>query len=389
MTGFHENPRLPTGFRCASARAGLKREGDDLALFYSESPGVAAGLFTRNHFPGAPILLGREQIRGGRLQAIIVNAGISNVATGPGGLDDAREMTRLAAAEVGVDPELVLVGSTGVIGRPLPMDRLRAGIPGMGARLGVDPWPAARAIMTTDRVPKVISTSVGGAVITAVGKGAGMIAPNLATMLVYLFTDARIEPSHLQASLRAAADRSFDLLSVDTDTSTSDMVVALANGAAGEVVPTEFAEAVERVCVRMAEMVARDGEGATKLIRVRVEGALDDGQARRIARSVVDSPLVKTMAYGADPNVGRILMAVGKCVDCRIEPGRVDAWVQGIPVVRGGFRADFSDAEVREKLGRDVVEIRVSLGVGDSEGLALGCDLTEGYIVENASYASS
>jgi glutamate N-acetyltransferase / amino-acid N-acetyltransferase len=389
MTGFHETPRLPTRFRCAAARAGLKGEGDDLALFHSDSPAVAAGLFTRNHFPGAPIILGRERIRGGRLQTIIVNAGISNVATGPRGLDDAREMTRLAAAEVGVDPELVLAGSTGVIGRPLPMERLRSGIRGMGARLEADPWPAARAIMTTDRHPKVISTSVGDAVLTAVGKGAGMIAPNLATMLVYLLTDARVDQKQLQAALRAAVDRSFDLLSVDTDTSTSDMVVALANGAAGEVAPTEFAGALERVCVRMAEMVARDGEGATKLIRVRVEGAHDDAEARRIARSVVDSPLVKTMAYGADPNVGRILMAVGKCVDCRIEPGRVDASIQGIPVIRGGVRADFSDAAVREELGRDVVEIRVSLGVGGGEALALGCDLTEGYIQENAAYASS
>ncbi len=389
MTERENGTGFPKGFHAATARAGLKREGDDLALFHSEVPATAAALFTRNHFPGAPVIVGRERVSSGRLQTIVVNAGISNVATGPAGIADAREMARLAGIETGVPEQLVLPASTGVIGRRLPMEQVRDGITGLGRRLGSDPWPAARAIMTTDRVAKVITASVGEAKLTAVGKGAGMIAPNLATMLVFLFTDAALDRTNADRILRGAAERSFQLLSVDTDTSTSDMVVLLANGLAGEVDPEAFSDALGRVCLEMAERIARDGEGATKLLAARVSGAFDDGEARKIARAIIESPLVKTMAYGADPNVGRILMAIGKCVDCRVEPSRVSAAIQGVEVIREGTRSDFSDAQVRRLLEGEEVRIQVELGVGGGEGLALGCDLTEGYIEENAAYAST
>ena len=216
-----------------------------------------------------------------------------------------------------------------------------------------------------------------------------MISPNMATMLVFLFTDAALPSGSMAELLRRAVDRSFHCLSVDTDTSTSDTVVLMANGQAGPVDIAEFAGALESICLRMAEWVARDGEGATKLIRVRVDGASNDGEAGRVARAVVDSPLVKTMAYGADPNVGRLLMAVGKCFDCRIDPERMSASIQGVPVIREGLPTSFEDEEVRSLLEQDPVEIRISLGVGDGVGLGLGCDLTEGYITENAAYASS
>lgn len=390
MPTFHETPRLPSGFRCAGRNAGLKTDGaEDLALFQSEIPATAAGLFTRNHFPGAPIVLGRERIATARLQAVVANSKNSNVANGAQGLADAREMAELAGRELGVDPELVLVASTGVIGRRLPMELIRSGIQGMADEMGTDPWTAARGIMTTDTHPKVVSVPVGDAVLTGVAKGAGMIAPNMATMLVYLFTDAQLDAPSLDAALRNACDETFQLLSVDTDTSTSDMVVIMANGRAGPVDGEAFAEALEAVCARLAAMIARDGEGASKLLRIRVEGAADRAEARRIARSVAESPLVKTMAHGADPNVGRILMAVGKCVECRVVPERVSAWVQGVKVVEGGQSTDFQDAEVRSLLGGDPVEIRVDLGVGSAGATALGCDLTEGYIRENAAYASS
>ncbi len=386
-------PRLPRGFLAAGRNVGLKPSDNDLALFVSRRPAAAAALFTRNHFPGAPIVLGRERIRQGRLQGLVVNSACSNVATGEAGLEDAREMARLAAHELGahgdVPEEMVLVGSTGVIGRRLPMDRIRTGIQGMGQDLGTDPWPAARAIMTTDTRPKVFSMQVGDAVVTAVGKGAGMIAPNMATMLVYLFTDAEMETPRLHEALQAASRASFGVLSVDTDTSTSDMVVALANGEAGEVDPEAFGAALHALCTRVAEEVARDGEGATKLVRVQVEGAADPSEARQVARSVVESPLIKTMAYGADPNVGRILMAVGKCVGCRIKPERVQASVQGVEVIRAGQSVEFDESRVRELLGGDPVEIRIDLDVGRGRGQALGCDLTAGYIEENAAYASS
>ncbi len=400
---FMDPPRLPRGFFAAGRNVGLKTEDNDLALFLSRRPAAAAALFTRNHFPGAPVTLGRQRMRRGQLQGLVVNSACSNVATGEAGLEDAREMASLAAREfadfLGEDgkkahdaealEERVLVGSTGVIGRRLPMDRIREGIRGMGSQLGTDPWPAARAIMTTDSRPKVFSLQVGDAVVTAVGKGAGMIAPNMATMLVYLFTDAPVEVPELQAALREASRSSFELLSVDTDTSTSDMVVALANGEAGEVDHRAFVDALTALCTRVAEEVARDGEGATKLVRVLVDGAADSSEARTVARSVVESPLMKTMAYGADPNVGRILMAVGKCVGCRIKPERVNAAVQGIEVIRGGRSVDFDESRVRELLGGDPVEIRIELGVGTGQGRALGCDLTAGYIEENAAYASS
>jgi glutamate N-acetyltransferase / amino-acid N-acetyltransferase len=386
----HDPPRLPSGFLAAGRHAGLKPEGEeDLAVFLSSEPAAAAALFTRNHFPGAPIVLGRERIRSGRFQAVVVNSRVANVAMGAQGLADAREMARIAAEELGVPEELVLVGSTGVIGRRLPMQRIRRGLAGIREDLSTDPWPAARAIMTTDTHPKVRSVQVGDAVLTAVGKGAGMVAPNLATMLVYLFTDAALAPIELDAALRRAAEDSFQLLSVDTDTSTSDMVAILANGRAGPVEPEPFSEALRALCTSLAETLARDGEGATKLIRVRVEGAADRFEARRIARAVADSPLVKTMAYGADPNVGRILMAVGKCVECRVVPDRVSAWAQGVEVIRGGEAVRFDLDEVRSRLAGDPVELRVALGVGPGEATALGCDLTEGYIRENAAYASS
>lgn len=387
---FHASPRLPRGFRCAARHAGLKAGGArDLSLFVSEVPAAAAALFTRNHFPGAPILLGRERIRAGRLQAIVVNAKVSNVATGAQGVEDARRMGEAAARELGLDPALVLVSSTGVIGRRLPIEKIEAGLKGMATELQEDPRVGAEGIMTTDRVPKVFSLSVGDATLTAVGKGAGMIAPNLATMLVYLFTDAALEAAVLDAHLRVAARDSFDLLSVDTDTSTSDTVALLANGLAGPVDPEAFGDALRRLTIRMAEAVARDGEGATKLLRARVTGAASDEDARTIARALVESPLVKTMAYGADPNVGRLLMAVGKCVACQVDPPRVQGRLQGLEVIRDGAAAPFDEPALRAALAGDPVDIEIDLGLGAGRARAFGCDMTEGYIHENAAYASS
>ncbi len=386
---FHDPPRLPLGFLCTSRCCGLKSNSPDLSLFYSESPAAAVALFTRNQLPGAPIVVGRERLRRSRLQAIVANSKVSNVATGPEGVEDARRMGRLAAEELGIDEDLVLMSSTGIIGRRLPMEKIESGLRGMAAELGPDPWPGARGIMTTDTEPKALSLQVGPATITAIGKGSGMISPNLATMLVFLFTDAELPVPMLRDSLEAAASRSFQCLSVDSDTSTSDTVVLMANGRAGQVDGDAFRGGLEHLCVRMAEWLARDGEGATKLLRVRVEGAADDIQGGRVARSVIDSPLIKTMAYGADPNVGRIMMAVGKCVDCRIEPDSLSARLQGVTVIRGGRVAAFDADEVRRLLEGDPVDIEIDLAVGEGRGLGLGCDLTEGYISENAAYSSS
>ena len=386
---FHDRPVFPRGFRCASRNVGLKPTAKDLALFASDVDAAAAAIFTRNHFPGAPVIVGREIIRSGQLRGIVVNSKVSNVATGKTGIENVRRMATAAAAELGTVPERVLVSSTGVIGVPLPIDIIERGIKGIGGDLQDNPLVGAEGIMTTDRHPKALSTSVGDATITWVAKGSGMIEPNMATMLVYIFTDAAFDAITLDRLLRAAAEVSFNMLSVDTDTSTSDTCAILANGLAGSVDETAFVEALIAGCTRMTEILARDGEGAMRMIRANVRGALNNDEAKRVAKSLVNSPLVKTMVAGADPNVGRMLMAVGKCFDCTITPANTDAWINGHPVVVGGQRLDFEDALVRATLSGDVVDLEVSLGVGNGEARAFGCDLTAGYVEENAAYYSS
>ncbi len=389
LADFHHPPRFPRGFRCASRHVGLKPEARDLALFVSDVDAAAAAVFTRNQFPGAPILLGRETIRGGVLRAVVVNSKVSNVATGSAGVEHARRMAAAAATELGTTPDRILVSSTGVIGVPLPIEKIERGLPGIAQDLTDDPLVGALGIMTTDSHPKALSCSVGDATITWVAKGSGMIEPNMATMLAYIFTDAAFDAPVLDQLLREAVDDSFNMLSVDTDTSTSDTAALLANGLAGAVPVEAFRAALRAGCIRMTEILARDGEGAQHLIRATVRGAATRDEARRIAKSLVNSPLIKTMVHGADPNVGRLLMAVGKCVDVTIDAARTDAWINGHAVVRAGARSPFDDATVRGTLGREIVDLEVALHVGAAEAIAYGCDLTAGYIAENAAYYSS
>ncbi len=380
---------MPRGFRCASRNCGLKPTAKDLALFVSETDAAAAALFTRNHFPGAPILLGRETIRGCRLRAIVANSKCSNVATGERGVENARRMAAATATEVGTRPDRVLVSSTGVIGVQLPIETIERGIRGMSKDLQSDPLVGAEGIMTTDTYAKALSANVGEATITWVAKGSGMIEPNMATMLSYIFTDAEIDTTSLQSLLRDSVNVSFNMLSVDTDTSTSDTCAILANGAAGTADMKEFAKTLMAGCTRMTELLARDGEGAEHLIRVIVRDAASESDARRVAKSVVNSPLVKTMVHGADPNVGRLLMAVGKCFDCVIRAESTDAWINGHQVVGKGTRLDFDDNFVRATLRAENIDLEISLGVGSARATAYGCDLSKGYIDENAAYYSS
>jgi glutamate N-acetyltransferase/amino-acid N-acetyltransferase len=388
---FHETPVFPRGFRCASRNCGLKPHAKDLALFVSAVDATAAAVFTRNQVPGAPVILGREIIRGGVLRAIVANSKYSNVATGPEGVEHARRMAAAAAKEIGADASRVLVSSTGVIGVRLPIEVVEKGIVGISRELVADPVVGAEGIMTTDTYAKAVSLGVPGsdATITWVAKGSGMIEPNMATMLAYIFTDAAVTAPALDRALRDAVHVSFNMLSVDTDTSTSDTCAILANGLAGAVDPRAFAEALTAGCLRMTEMLARDGEGAEHLVRATVRGAATEDDARRVAKSLVNSPLVKTMVHGADPNVGRLLMAVGKCFDVRLDVSATDASINGHPVVRGGRRLDFDDNVVRATLAAETVDLEVSLGAGSFAATAYGCDLTKGYIEENAAYYSS
>ncbi|MDE3097396.1 MAG: bifunctional glutamate N-acetyltransferase/amino-acid acetyltransferase ArgJ, partial [Chloroflexota bacterium] len=315
----------PQGFRAGAVYAGIKTAGEgklDVALLTSDRPCAAAAMFTRSSVKGAPVLVSQEHVRDGRAQAIVVNAGISNVAMGETGLANAREMCALAAAKLGVAPDDVLVGSTGVIGRPLPMEKVRDGI----ARIELRPdggHEFARAIMTTDTRPKTLGVrfSCDGRdyALAAAAKGSGMIHPDMATMFCFLTTDAPVDAPFLRDALRDAVDDSLNMISVDNDTSTSDTTAILANGAGGgETIGAAhpcagaFAAALREVCIAVARMLARDGEGAEKLIEVRVEGAASRAEARAAARTISASPLVKTAVHGNDPNWGRLLMAAGR-----------------------------------------------------------------------------
>jgi len=386
---LHKKTVMPPGFSCAGTNCGLKTDGKDLAVFYSETAASAAAVFTRNKFPGAPVILGRNIIKKGVLRAIVANSKISNVGTGQAGLDNAARMAAAVAAEFDIPPDQVIMSSTGVIARQLEIEKIEAGLRGISNQLSADPLAATEGIMTTDTYPKALSMDVGDAVLTIVGKGAGMIEPNMATMLVYIFTDAEIAAPALDHALRQAVAVSFNMLSVDTDTSTSDTCVIMANGQAGSVDLKLFQKALTYACTEMAKLLARDAEGATKLLISKVKGAADEKQAIQMAKSLVNSPLVKTMAYGADPNIGRVLMAIGKCVDCAIDPARIAIRINDTLVYQDMARVDFDEDAVRGLLGGEQVVIEAELGQGSGRATAFGCDLTEGYIEENAAYYSS
>lgn len=386
---LHEKPKMPKGFTCTGINCGIKETGMDLSLFHSESCANAAAVFTRSHFPGAPVIVGREIIKKGFLRSIVVNSRVSNVGTGEAGVQNARRMATAVAREMNVPEDEVIMSSTGVIAKPLPIERIEAGIAGISAKLVDDPLLGARGIMTTDTYPKAISLSVEDATLTIIGKGSGMIEPNMATMLVYIFTDAAVRTPELDKMLREVVDTTFNMLSVDTDTSTSDTCVAMANGLAGTVDRKELRKALEFGCIAMTKMLAADGEGATKLLTAKISGAGNDKEARYIAKAMINSPLIKTMAYGADPNIGRILMVLGKCFDCEIHPERIEIAINGQVVYRDQQRVDFDEENVRKLLAGERVEIVVNLNNGAYDAIAYGCDLTEGYIEENAAYYSS
>lgn len=387
---FHETQIMPQGFSCMAKNCGIKTGGkEDLSLFYSDSECSAAAVFTRNQVPGAPIVVGREIIKGGKLQAVVVNSKVSNVGTGEQGVANARRMGVAAAKELGVSADRVLMSSTGVIAVQLPIEKVEAGIAGASELLQNDPMVGARGIMTTDTYPKAISCSVGNATLTVVGKGSGMIEPNMATMLVYIFTDAELDSSTLDSMLRKAVNKSFNMLSVDTDTSTSDTCVIMANGKAGKVDEDEFYNALEASCIKMTEKLARDGEGATKLLKVNISGAVSEKEAVVFAKSMVNSPLIKTMAFGADPNIGRILMALGKCFDNSFDITKLKFGINGTEIYADSKKLEFDEPALRKSIGGDPVVFDIEIGLGDAQATAYGCDLTHGYIDENAAYYSS
>jgi glutamate N-acetyltransferase / amino-acid N-acetyltransferase len=381
---------LPNGFVAYTGHAGLRDEpGDDLAVIVSRRPCVSSGMFTRNLFEGPSVTISRARVAAGGARAIVVVAKNANVANGPQGLRDAEEVTATVAAAVAVPADEVLIASTGVIGRPYPMDLLRAHLSGLrGAPFDADATQVARAMMTTDTVAKTAVQRAGPARVVGMAKGVGMIEPDMATLLVFVLTDAAVDPPTLRQAWRRAVDDTFNCLSVDTDTSTSDMAVVLANGAAGEVNVSALTVALRQVCLDLTLQLARDGEGATKLLTVTVRSASDAPQARRVAKAVVNSPLVKTAVHGADPNWGRVAMAIGKCQNDRdIDPQRV--------VIRFGdletypTRPDSAELQrLADLMAGDHVDIDVDLGIGSGEATVYGCDLSADYVRINADYTT-
>jgi glutamate N-acetyltransferase/amino-acid N-acetyltransferase len=343
------------------------------------------------------VRLSRERVSFGRAQAIVFNSGNANACTGEQGLLDAAEMALLAAQRLGLASELVMVASTGVIGVPLQMDRVREGLPRVIPREDGG-HEAAAAIMTTDTRPKEVAVSfeVGGheVRIGAMAKGVGMIHPNMATNLVFIATDAALDPAFARPALVRAVDRSFNVVTVDGDTSTNDSCFLLANGLAGNVPITEgtedarrFEAALDAVCEHLARAMAADGEGATKLIQVDVTGAVDETEARTAARAVVLSPLVKSAVHGEDPNWGRVFAAVGNS-GVRLDPGQAALWIGSVQIARNGMTTGVSKDEARSQMTGSEVAIRVDLGVGAASGRAWGCDLTEEYVVINSAYTT-
>src|SRR5215831_801227 len=379
----------PKGFLSLAKNVGIKDNTLDLTVIYSEVRARAAAMFTKSRFPGAPVIVGRKHIADGYVQALVINSKNANVAMGKQGLDNALETCRIVAEELAINYRDVLPFSTGVIGRPLPMEKIRAGLKGIRSELKPNNLKlAAQAIMTTDKYPKYFSCEVGPALIAGIAKGAGMIEPNMATMLVYLMTDAELPAASLHPMLKRVVDRTFNSVSIDTDTSTSDTVVLMANGLAGPVNQREFEAGLLKVSEHLTRELARSGEGATKLITVDVTGAKNTVQGKRVAKAVVNSPLVKTAVYGCDPNWGRVIMAVGKTFDPSIESSKVTICFGDTHVFKKGSPVDCDLEALRKYLGQPEVLISVDLGIGKASARVWGCDLTEDYIKENAYYTT-
>jgi glutamate N-acetyltransferase/amino-acid N-acetyltransferase len=388
----------PRGFHAGATDAGIKekdKDSLDLGILFSEVPCVATALFTTNKIKAAPVVLCQQRLKSGRAVAVVVNSGCANAFTGEQGLADAAEMADLAARGSGISPEDVLVASTGVIGQPLPMEHLRAGMEQI-VLYGDGGHDLIRAMMTTDTVPKEVAVRVGDGEFTigGVAKGSGMIHPQLATLLCFLTTDAAVDIDFLKLALRRAVDVSFNMVSIDGDTSPNDMVLLMANGLAGNATISQstndgdiFQQGLDQVCIHLAISIARDGEGANKLIEVTASGATSLAEARLAARAVVSSPLVKAAVHGGDPNWGRIMSAVGSS-GVEVVESKIDLYIGNICLIRAGQLLPFDKSSVIEVLRGREVSIGLNLNLGTATATAWGCDLSEEYVTINSQYTT-
>ena len=381
---------LPQGFSSYVANVGVKDDSKDFTVVLADEGSTSAGVFTQSRFAGPSVEVSRRH-NTGRARAVVVISKNANVANGAVGLAHAEEVTASVAAKLGINASEVLIASTGVIGRVYPIERIRTGIDALPFPLPAhDAEEVARGIMTTDTVHKVSEATVAGSTARVVGvaKGVGMIEPNMATLIAMVFTDAKVSNSNLDRIFRGVINRTLNCVSIDTDTSTSDTAVVLASGAAGEVNEDAFATALESVLLELTKKIARDGEGAETLIEVRVDEAADAEQAKTVAKAIVNSPLVKTAVHGADPNWGRVAMAVGKC-------SQYTDINQDSVVIRFGTQEVYPSqvdeaglAKLSEYMRGDDVLIHVSLKTGSASATVWGCDLTDGYVRINADYTT-
>lgn len=389
----------PAGFRLAGINAGIKPQRKDLMLLLCDGPASTAAVFTTNLCCAAPVELSRKHLASsaGRMRAVICNSGNANAATGARGLEDAARMATETATSFGVAEDEVLVSSTGVIGQLLPVGRIAAAMPELEKASGPQQWrDAAEAIMTTDTFPKYFAVDVelsgGKARIAGIAKGSGMICPNMATMLAFLCTDADVEPSLLQEHLSSANAVSFNAITVDGDTSTNDMAAIMASGRGPSIErcsedSRRFGEALRSVMAMLAQLIVVDGEGATKFVEIRIEGAASDEQAQMAAMTVANSPLVKTAIHGEDANWGRIIAAVGRS-GASFEQEELAVWFDGLPILKPGLDASFSEEEAKQVISKEAYTITVSLGKGPGRATVWTCDLSKRYIEINGSYRS-
>lgn len=379
----------PLGFHVHTGKAGVAHDDrDDFAILISDTPAVVSGMFTRSRFAGPSVVLSRSACEDFSARGVVVISRNANVATGPGGMADAIAVRDGVAKALGVVPEELLIASTGVIGVPYPMASVHATVSALTYPTGRDFDDAATAIMTTDTRPKVISVRCGDATIVGIAKGVGMIEPNMATMLAFFCTDAALSAPDLDRIFRSVVERTFNAVSVDTDTSTSDTAAIFANGQAGPVDRELFEQTLYAAALHLVKEIASDGEGASKLIEVLVTGARDDAQAKRVAKTIVNSPLVKTAVHGGDPNWGRVAMAIGKCEDdVDIDQTKVRIGFADFEVYPARPNADTMARLVTHLSGNEVL-IRADLGIADGTFTAYGCDLTNGYVHLNSAYTT-
>jgi glutamate N-acetyltransferase/amino-acid N-acetyltransferase len=379
----------PQGFHVHTGKAGIAHDGrDDFAVLVSDTPAVVSGMFTRSRFAGPSVVLSRAACADFNARGVVVLSRNANVATGETGMRQATAVRDTVAAKLGVPGDELLIASTGVIGVEYPMASVRAAIAALEYPTDNDFTAAATAIMTTDTRPKTITLRCGDATVTGIAKGVGMIEPNMATMLAFFCTDAQLAAADLDRIFRSVVARTFNAVSVDSDTSTSDSAAIFANGQAGPVDLAEFEHVLCEAALYLVREIASDGEGATKLIEVRVSGARDAAQAKLVAKTIVNSPLVKTAVHGGDPNWGRVAMAIGKCEDEQdIDQDRVRIGFADFEVYPSRPDADTMLRLVKHLRGDDVL-IRVDLGIADGEFTVYGCDLTDGYVRINSAYTT-